>query len=116
MPPPQCESKCACSYGVSSTGYLKNISGNLQLRMSYTFPSHLCVGNSTFFAVHFISIYTVYIGMHNIIGIIEKAQETSLDGDMHNTVLVPLLYFMNSGCVSYRLYSPSSLGNLILEK
>ena len=33
------------------------------------------------------------------IGIVEKAQETSSDSDMHNTVLVPLLYFMNSGCV-----------------
>ena len=26
------------------------------------------------------------------IGIVEKAQETSSDSDMHNTVLVPLLY------------------------
>ena len=36
---------------------------------------------------------------HNIIGIVEKAQETSSDTGMHDTVLVPLLYFMNSGCI-----------------
>ena len=33
------------------------------------------------------------------IGIVEKAQETSSDSNMHNTVLVPLLYFIKSGCV-----------------
>ena len=33
------------------------------------------------------------------IGIVEKAQETSSDSDMHNTVCLSLLYFMNSGCV-----------------
>ena len=31
---------------------------------------------------------------HNI-GIVEKAQETSSDSDMHNTVLVPLLYILH---------------------
>ena len=43
-----------------------------------------------------------------IIGIVEKAQETSSDSDMHNTVLVPLLYFMNSGCVLECRETPTS--------
>ena len=42
------------------------------------------------------------------IGIVEKAQETSSDSDMHNTVLVPLLYFMNSGCVWECRETPTS--------
>ena len=42
------------------------------------------------------------------IGIVEKAQETSSDSDMHNTVLVPLLYFMNSGCVLECRETPTS--------
>ena len=44
------------------------------------------------------------------IGIVEKAQETSSDSDMHNTacVLVPLLYFMNSGCVLEFRETPTS--------
>ena len=41
-------------------------------------------------------------------GIVEKAQETSSDSDMHNTVLVPLLYFMNSGCVLECRETPTS--------
>ena len=40
--------------------------------------------------------------------IVEKAQETSSDSDMHNTVLVPLLYFMNSGCVLECRETPTS--------
>ena len=42
------------------------------------------------------------------IGIVEKAQETSSDSDMHNTVLVPLLYFMNCGCVLECRETPTS--------
>ena len=42
------------------------------------------------------------------IGIVEKAQETSSDSDMHNTVLVPLLYFMNYGCVLECRETPTS--------
>ena len=42
------------------------------------------------------------------IGIVEKAQETSSESDMHNTVLVPLLYFMNSGCVLECRETPTS--------
>ena len=37
-----------------------------------------------------------------------EAQETSSDSDMHNTVLVPLLYFMNSGCVLECRETPTS--------
>ena len=35
-------------------------------------------------------------------------KETSSDSDMHNTVLVPLLYFMNSGCVLECRETPTS--------
>ena len=42
------------------------------------------------------------------IGIVEKAQETSSDSDMHNAVLLPLLYFMNSGCVLECRETPTS--------
>ena len=42
------------------------------------------------------------------IGIVEKAQETSSDSDMHNTVIVPLLYFISSGCVLECRETPTS--------
>ena len=42
------------------------------------------------------------------IGIVEKAQETSSDSDMHKPVLVPLLYLMNSGCVLECRETPTS--------
>ena len=42
------------------------------------------------------------------IGIVEKAQETGLDSDMHNTVCLPLLHFMNSGCVLEFRETPTS--------
>ena len=42
------------------------------------------------------------------IGIVEKAEETSSDRDIHNTVLVPLLYFMNSGCALGCTETPTS--------
>ena len=46
----------------------------------------------------------------DIIVIVEKAQETSSDTDMHDTdcVLLPLLYFMNSGCILECRESPIS--------
>ena len=41
-------------------------------------------------------------------GIVEKAQETSSDTGMHDTVLLPLLYFMNSGCILECSETPTS--------
>ena len=41
-----------------------------------------------------------------IIGIVEKAQETSSDSE--HCVFVPLLYFMNSGCVLEFRETPTS--------
>ena len=40
------------------------------------------------------------------IGIVEKAQETSSDSE--HCALVPLLYFMNSGCVLEFRETPTS--------
>ena len=41
------------------------------------------------------------------IGIVEKAQETSSDSDMHNTVCL-CHYFINSGCVLECRETPTS--------
>ena len=49
-----------------------------------------------------------------IIKIVEKAQETSSDTGMHDTVLVPLLYFMNSGCILECRETPTSQVTILI--